>query len=135
MQIITDESGDETKGLLESETTGRIIGAFYAVYNEFGHGFLESVYAGALEIEFAERCVPFIREYPLDVRYRERLVGMFRADFLVAGRVIVELKAARNLCEADRRQLLHYLRATGTEVGLLLHFGPQARFHRMICTP
>lgn len=134
MQIIPDQSPAETKGLLEGETTGQVIGAFYAIYNELGHGFLESVYAGALEVELVERGISYVREHPLDVWYHGHAVGMFRADFLVVGRVIVEVKSAHALTESDHRQLFNYLRSTNTDVGLLLHFGPKARFYRMVRT-
>ena len=121
----------EPRGLVEEALTGKVIGAFYAVYNELRFGFLESVYAGALEMEFAERGLPHIREYPLAVAYHERVVGTYRADFLIAGKMIVEVKASLALSDADRSQLRHYLKATRVEVGLLLHFGPKARFYRM----
>ena len=115
-----------------ADGTKEIIGAFYAVYNELRYGFLESVYANALEWEFRERSISYVREHPLEVRYKNRLVGMYRADFLVAARVVVEVKASRCLVDADKRQLLHYLRGTNQEIGLLLHFGPKAEFHRMV---
>ena len=57
---------------------------------------------------------------------------MSRADFLVDGKLVVEVKATRRIGEADKDQLLHYLRGTRTEVGLLLHFGPKAEFHRVV---
>ena len=134
MQIIPNRSTNAADGLLEGETTGQIIGAFYAIYNELGHGFLESVYAGALEVELTERGIPYVREHPLDVLYHGHVIGMFRADFFVVGRVIVEVKSARSLSEVDHRQLFNYLRSTNTEVGLLLHFGPKARFYRTVRT-
>lgn len=112
--------------------THEIIGAFYAVYNELRYGFLESVYAGALEVEFRARGIAYVREHSLEVRYKGSVVGMYRADFLVGGQVVVEVKATRQLSDADRKQLLHYLRGTNQRVGLLLHFGPEANFHRMV---
>ena len=112
--------------------TGDVIGAFYSVYNALRHGFPESAYCGALEVEFGERCIPYTRELPLEVVYKGRVVGFYRADFVVHGTVIVEVKATRAVADADRRQLLHYLRATGLETGLLLNFGQKAEFHRMV---
>ena len=137
MQISADCPDDDVRQLspcrlIKGEMTGQIIGAFYDVFNELRYGFLESVYAGALEVEFRERRIPYVRELPLEVVYKGRVVGTYRADFFVAGQVIVEIKATRQLHDADRRQLLHYLRATGQEVGLLLHFGQKAEFHRMV---
>ena len=114
--------------------TGQVIGAFHEVYNHLGYGFLESVYAKALEIEFQLRGVPYVREHPLDVLYKGHVAGSGRADFLVDVDIVVEIKATRQLGEPDRRQLLHYLKGTKMELGLLLHFGPKAEFHRMIFT-
>jgi GxxExxY protein len=118
--------------LLHSEVTDSILGAFYAVYNELRYGYLEAVYSSALEVEFHRRRVPYVREMLLDVTYKGEVIGLYRADFLVAGCVVVEVKATRQLGDADRRQLLNYLRTTKTEVGLILHFGPKAEFHRMV---
>ena len=115
-----------------ADGTGAVIGAFYAVYNGLRYGFLESVYANALEIEFQERGIDYVREMPLVVCYKGRSVGSYRADFFVTGRLVVEVKATNKIADADRRQLLHYLRATNQEIGLLLHFGQKAQFHRVV---
>lgn len=120
--------------LLHSEVTDPIIGAFYAVYNDLRHGYLEAVYCSALEVEFKRRGVPYQREVSLEVTYKGAIVGFFRTDFVIAERVVIEVKATRQLGDADRRQLLNYLRTTKTEVGLILHFGPKAEFHRMVFT-
>ena len=120
--------------LLHSEVTDSILGAFYAVYNELRYGYLEAVYCNALEVEFKRRRVPHVREMLLAVMYKGHRVGLYRADFLVEGCVVVEVKATRQLGDADKRQLLNYLRTTKTEVGLILHFGPKAAFHRMVFT-
>ena len=101
-----DGSGDRsTARLIEGDVTGQIIGAFYSVYNELRFGFLEKVYAGALEVEFQGRGMSYVRELPLEVFFKGRVVGTYRADFVVGGRVIVEVKATRQLGDADRRQL------------------------------
>ena len=120
--------------LIHGEVTDAIVGAFYSVYNELRYGYFETVYKPALEIEFTRRKVRYVREMALDVMYKGIVVGVYRADFLVAGRVVVEVKATRQTGDADRRQLLNYLRSTNQEVGLLLHFGPKAVFHRMVFT-
>lgn len=120
--------------LLHSEVTDSILGAFYAVYNELRYGYLEAVYCNALEVEFKRRGVPYVREMSLEVYYKGNVVGLYRADFLAARHVVVEVKATRQIGDADRRQILNYLRTTRTEVGLILHFGPKAEFHRMVFT-
>lgn len=114
------------------QLTGEIIGAFFEVYNTLRFGHLESTYGGALAVELEIRGLRFRRECPLDVHYKERLVGHYRADFIVEGRVIVELKAMAVVGHPERRQLLNYLCATRMRIGLLLNFGPEAKFLRVI---
>lgn len=118
--------------LLERDLTGEIIGAFYACYSSLGFGFLESVYRRALAAELRHRKLEVIEEAPLQVLYRGAAVGHFRLDILVEGRVALELKAALVLGPTDQRQLINYLRAADLKVGLLLHFGPQPAFHRLV---
>jgi len=127
------DNGQETD-LLHGELTGEIIAAFYAVYNELGYGFLESVYVRAMAIELFARRTPVAREVPVSVFYKGVTVGVYRADLLAADTVVVEVKAGGESLDADRLQLLNYLRCSGKEVGLLLHFGPKALLRRVVCT-
>lgn len=119
---------------LHSDLTDIGIGAFYRVYNGMGFGFLESVYRNALAKELSKAGVTFEREVPVDVWYDGDKMGHFKADFLVEGRVILEVKASIVLTEADRKQLLNYLRGSSVEVGLLLHFGPKPVVQRILYT-
>lgn len=116
------------------ETTSEIIGLFFTVYNEPGAGFLESVYRNALSVALDQRGVRNRREVPLDVYFRGARVGWFRADLLVEDCVVVEIKVANALERSHDAQILNYLRACPIEVGLLLNFGPQAKFRRFIYT-
>jgi GxxExxY protein len=117
--------------LLHADTTGRIIKAFYRVYDDLGYGFLEKVYCGALEAEFRRDRLACQREHPVDVFYDGGQVGHDRADFLVQGSIVVEVKASRVLADPDRKQLLNNLRACRLQLGLLLHFGPAPAFKRI----
>jgi GxxExxY protein len=119
-------------GLKHSELTEKIIGVFYDVFNELGHGFLQSTYAEALAIALEESGLRTAREAPVPVWFRGRKVGQYYADLIVEGLVLLELKAARALESAHEAQLLHYLRATDIEVGLLLNFGLRPRFRRLL---
>jgi GxxExxY protein len=119
---------------LHSDITDIASGSFYRSYNGLGFGFLESVYRNALARELAKAGVNFEREVPIDVWYDGALVGHFKADFVLEGRVILEVKASQMLCEADRKQLLNYLRGSNVEVGLLLHYGPKPAVQRMLYT-
>lgn len=121
-----------TVGLLERERTRSIIGAFYDVYNTLGFGFIESVYAAALERELAARGHSVAREYAIQVMYKGQEIGFQRVDVLVDDRIVVEIKSTQLLAPTAQRQLFKYLRATNLEVGLLLHFGPEPKFHRLV---
>ncbi len=113
-----------------------IIGAAVEVQRVLGVGLLESAYASALAIEFAERNLRFQREMPVFARYKGRDVGVvYRADFVVEDSVIVELKAIDTLADAHRAQLLTYLRLSGLRLGLLINFHafPVVKgIHRMV---
>ena len=120
----------DERGFKHEETTGKIIQAFYEVYNELGHGFLESVYQQAMYMVLTGLGAKVEYEFPISVWFRGQAVGKFEADLLVNDCVIVELKGARNLDPAHEAQLLNYLRATDIEVGLVLNSGPKAQFKR-----
>ena len=126
--------GTGTTELLHGDITGEIISAFYAVYNELGHGFVEAVYVRAMAIELFQRRMNVAREVPVTVFYKGVTVGTFRADLLVSDTVVVEVSAGEQPVESDRPQLVNYLRGSGKEVGLLLHFGPKAVLKRVIHT-
>ena len=118
--------------LKHSECTDRIIGVFYDVYNELGYGFLESTYAAAMLIAVQESGLAAAREVPVPVWFRGTQVGQYFADMVVENKVLLELKAARHLESAHEAQLLHYLRATQIEVGMLLNFGVRPQFRRLL---
>ncbi|MEW6231783.1 MAG: GxxExxY protein [Chloroflexota bacterium] len=115
---------------LYKDVTYAVIGAAMEAHKILGPGFLESVYEAALAHEFDLRGIPHQRQDKLAVRYKDIVAGEFRADFLVDGKVVVELKANKALTEGDEAQLLNYLKGTGYRVGLLLNFGAPSLEHR-----
>lgn len=117
---------------LHAALTARILAAYFEVYNELGGGFLESVYQRALAIALVQAGLNVAAEVAVPVYFCGELVGSFRADLVVNGCVLLELKAVSILDREHDGQLLHYLRATDHEVGLLLNFGPKAQFKRFI---
>jgi GxxExxY protein len=112
--------------------TDRILRAFYAVYNELGYGFLEKVYENAMAIESRQMDLRVGQQVPIKVEHDGHPVGDYFADLAVEHQVIVEIKAVEALCEAHVQQLIHYLKATDAEVGLLLNFGPEPQFARRV---
>ncbi len=117
---------------LHSELTDGIIGAFYHVYNQLGYGFLERVYENALAHELGKRGFQVAQQARIDVWYDGVKVGKYAADLLVNEIVIVELKAVATLAEEHEAQLLHYLKASHINLGLLLNFGPKPEVKRKV---
>ena len=110
-----------------TDITELIINAFYTVYNTLGYGFLEKVYRNALAIELRKLGLDVIQEARITVYYDGEVVGEYFPDLLVAGAVIVELKAVKRLLSEHEAQLLNCLKATPYEVGLLLTLAPSLR--------
>lgn len=112
---------------MENEAlTKIIIGGAFKVHNTLGAGFLEKVYENALYIELKKQRLKVEQQTPIHVYYAGEVVGEYYADLLVENRVIVELKAVRQLHREHEVQLVNYLTATGLDVGLLLNFGPSS---------
>ena len=108
---------------IENDCSHAIIGAAVEVQRILGVGLLESAYAAAFAIELAQRGLRFEREVPVKGQYKGVDVGVvYRADFVVEGAVIVELKAMDGVLELHRAQLISYLRLSGLRLGLLINF-------------
>jgi GxxExxY protein len=118
--------------LFQEELSRSVLGAFFEVYNTLGYGFLEHVYVRALEEELAALGHRVDRQVIVPVSYNGAVIATTRLDMIVDGRLVVEVKSTLELHKSARRQVYNYLRATHLEVGLLLHFGPEARFHRLV---
>jgi GxxExxY protein len=115
-----------------SELTGKILGAFFELHKELGFGFSEKIYEAALDILLTELGLIVERQKDINVYYHGYVVGEYKADMIINGVVLLELKSVEKLIDAHDAQLLNYLKATEIEVGLLLNFGRQAEFRRKI---
>ena len=104
------------------ELTAKIIEAAIEVHRVLGPGFLEVVYEEALAQEFHLRGIPFERQKPITIRYKDIVAGEQRLDLLVDGKVIVELKAVKEFEDIHLAITLSYMRATNTQVALLINF-------------
>ena len=120
--------------LIHGLLTRSIIGAFYEVYNTLGFGFFEHVYSKAMEFELKARGHNVGREVWVPVYYKGSKLTRQRMDMVVDDKVIVENKSTVKIPESTPRQITSYLHATPIEVGLILHFGLEPRFHRFIWT-
>ena len=119
--------------LKEKELCYEITGCVYEVYRHLGHGFLESIYHKALCQELQSKGLKVQSELPVSIFYKGIKIGDHRLDLLVEDRVIVELKAQKQMPLAAESQLINYLKATGKELGLLVNFTfPKATVKRMV---
>ena len=129
---ITRYGHGTSKKYKHSELTDRIIKAFYKVYNTLGFGFLEKVYENALAIELRNSGLGVKQQAKIDVNYFDNLVGEYISDLIVESKIIVEIKAVKDLASEHEAQLLNYLKATEIEVGLLLNFGITPQIFRRV---
>ena len=132
---IFDENRDDITGFktnqklfLYKEESFLIRGALFEVYNHLGYGFLESVYQEGLIIEFRKRDIPFISQPKIEISYKgETLNSSFQPDFVCYNKIIIELKAVKELGNEHRAQVLNYLRASKFRLGFLVNFGSSTR--------
>lgn len=109
-----------------SEITSKIIGCAMEVHKEMGNGFQEVIYQRALEIEMRNAGLNFNREFEMEIYYKGERIGNRRVDFLVEGKISVELKAIVVLEDVHLAQAINYLEAYNLEVGLLINFGSKS---------
>lgn len=117
------------------EESYRIVGACFEVYNAMGCGFLEAVYQECLGIEFSNQAIPFKAQVPLELSYKGQVLEQkYVPDFICFEKVIVEIKALKELCDEHRAQVHNYLKATGYKLGLLVNFGqhPKLQYERIV---
>lgn len=118
-----------------SDVTEKIIGAAFEVHKFLGNGFQEVIYQRALAYEFNKAGLDYARELEQDIFYKdlEEPIGTRRADFVVAGKILVELKALTKLEDVHWAQTLNYLKAYNMEVALLINFGSKSlEFKRFV---
>ncbi|MFA5188869.1 MAG: GxxExxY protein [Patescibacteria group bacterium] len=107
---------------LYEDLTEKIIGISFKVYNELGFGYREKVYHRAYAEEFKDQGISFKSEFPVRIFYLDRLIGKYYMDFVVEGKVVVELKIANDFYTKDVKQVLSYLKANNLRLGLLIIF-------------
>jgi GxxExxY protein len=121
--------------IVEKELSYLIVKAFFEVYNELGFGFLEQIYARALEIVLRRLGLNVERELPVPVVFEGEQIGFHRVDMVVERRVLIEIKACERLADTSHQQVRNYLSAFqrsghAVQLGILLHFGPKAKYYR-----
>ena len=119
--------------IIYKDDSYRIIGSCLKVFNKLGSGFLESVYQEALEIQFKQDKIPFVKEKKLRIQFDDiQLDKFFKADYVCFDNIIVELKATPFIHKNDIAQVLNYLRATDIRLGILVNFGEKSLAYKRI---
>jgi GxxExxY protein len=109
--------------IVHKELSYKIVGCAMEVHSKLGPGFLEKVYENSLMVLFQREGIPAKQQMPIKVRFEGEIVGEYRADILVDDKIILELKMVDKIVDIHRAQMLHYLRATGIKLGMILNFG------------
>lgn len=114
--------------LIYKDEVFAIVGAAIEVHRQLGPGFLEPVYQEAMEIEVTERCIPFVAQQRIQIKYKEHILNKeYVADMVCYGKIIVEFKALDCLTGKEEAQVINYLKATGFKVGVLINFGSHGK--------
>lgn len=118
---------------LYKELSDKLLACTFRVHNILGSGFLEKVYENALACELSKQSIKYEQQKALKVMYDAVVVGEYVADLIIDGKIIIELKAVKEINSIAQAQLLNYLKATGLKVGYIINFGnPRLDFKRMI---
>lgn len=105
------------------DLTYKIIGAVYDVHKELGSVHKEIVYHKAIAIELYEKRIPFVEEKPIDVKYKAKKIGIYKPDFIIDDKVILEIKVAPVITKAMKDQVYYYVKGTKYKLVLLVNFG------------
>jgi len=119
----------------ESELTGKIIGCAMEVHRYLGNGFQEVVYQKALSIELNMQGIAHIREQEMSLQYKGFDIGTRRVDFFVENKIMVEIKAVKELEDVHLAQAINYLEAYGLDIGLLINFGNTSLQFKRVMKP
>jgi GxxExxY protein len=131
-EILEDDRHDDA--LLYRDECFAIQGAVFEVYREMGSGFLEAVYHECLERELKARQIPFVSQQELELAYKgNRLIQKYKADIVCYDKMVLELKAVKDIAPEHKAQVFNYLRASRLRLGLIINFGhhPQVQIVRI----
>jgi GxxExxY protein len=132
---MNQETHENHERIIYRDESYSIQGAVFEVYREMGCGFLEAVYQECLARELSKRDIPFVSQKELRLCYKgDQLVQTYKPDFICYEKIILELKAVRDVAPEHKAQVFNYLKATGLRLGFVVNFGhyPKAQIERII---
>ena len=118
--------------ILYKDLSYKIVGIAMRVHSKLGYGFLEKVYENALMVLFRREGIEAKQQVPITVYFEEEVVGNYYADILVQDKVILEIKSVENIIDAHIAQTLHYLKATGLRLAIILNFSKEKLEYKRI---
>ena len=121
--------------ILFKDESYKIMGAMFEVYKEMGCGFLEQVYQECVEFELAEQEIPFVAQVQLKLNYKHhQLKSTYIPDAICNEKIVLELKAVKEIADQHRAQVHNYLKAIGYRLGIIVNFGhyPKLQYERIV---
>ena len=115
--------------LKSNDLIEKIIYSFYQVYDYFGYGFKEKVYRNALAIEFQKLNLTIKRDFPLSIKYNQKLIGEYLTEFYIED-ILIKVISKKNIEINDEKKIVNYLKGTKVKSGLILNFGPKSEIKR-----
>ncbi|MBL8029648.1 MAG: GxxExxY protein [Candidatus Doudnabacteria bacterium] len=123
----------DTEKLIYADLTKQIIGSLFEVHNNLGSGLLEKHYQKALAVEFRQRKINFVEQFPVVLNYKDIQVGKYYLDFFIEEKLVLEIKRDVHFSRANIEQTFKYLEALNLQLGLLVYFGKEGvRFKRIV---
>lgn len=120
--------------IIFKEESYQIVGLCMEVHRQLGMGFREVIYKDALEIEFRENNVPYLREKLYKIEYKGIVLPhKYKADFIVFDQIVLEVKSTSLLVDSFVAQTINYLKASGLKLGMIVNFGEKSlNFKRVV---
>ena len=114
---------ENKKDLLYKNLAFKLQGVIFEIYKTLGPGFKELIYQNAIEEELKKQKISFLREPSLKIKYKGKTIGLYRPDYIVENKILLEIKAVPQTANYFETQLFYYLKATDYKLGLLVNFG------------
>lgn len=119
--------------IIHKELSFKVIGLLYDIYNNLGAGYQEKYYQNAIRMAFEKEKIPFLEQVRTDLDYKGKFIGRYFIDFVVAHKIVLELKTSLNFSRKAIRQVLCYLKKSGLDLGILVSFGGESlKFKRIL---
>lgn len=121
------------EGVIYPGLSYKIIACSFAIYNELGSGYVEKYYERALKLEFDKQKISYQEQIPIKLTYNGQPIGKYIVDFVVEGKILVELKRTNQIFPSHQKQVLNYLQALNLKLGLLIYFtNSNVKYSRII---